>query len=159
MIYTSHTHELTIVLSDDVLNHFKKHQQKLKKDKESGGQLFAKIDIKGHHWSIVKATGPNHNDFRSRLGFKANRKKEQEDIDSAFNNGLHFVGDWHTHPESHPNPSLEDRNAIFDIFKKSKHELPGFIMIIIGNNKMRDLWISISTDKEIERLELQSFHD
>lgn len=152
MIYKSQTLDLTVVLADVVLSHFKEHQQKSKRDKESGGQLFAVINENGNHWIIEKATGPNRKDFRSRFGFKANRKIEQNDINSAFEKGLHFVGDWHTHPESHPTPSSEDKKSISDIFIKSKHELPGFIMIIVGNDELSNLWISISSDKFHETL-------
>lgn len=48
--------------------------------------------------------------------------------------GLHFIGDWHTHPEPTPTPSGSDVRSIRDAVVKSKHHLNGFLMIIVGTD-------------------------
>jgi len=55
------------------------------------------------------------------------------------------VGDWHTHPEKTPTPSYQDQKSMKDMYLKSEHQLPGFVMIIIGNGKTEDLWFSMHT--------------
>ena len=41
--------------------------------------------------------------------------------------GLHFVGDWHTHPEAVPTPSSSDIRTIKEAVAKSRHHLHGFL--------------------------------
>ena len=48
------------------------------------------------------------------------------------NRGLHFIGDWHTHPERLPRPSPSDVHSIRQAFKLSKHHLNGFVLLIAG---------------------------
>jgi integrative and conjugative element protein (TIGR02256 family) len=47
-------------------------------------------------------------------------------------NGLHFIGDWHTHPERIPTPSTSDVRSIREAVARSKHHLNGFVMLIAG---------------------------
>ncbi|WP_189475716.1 Mov34/MPN/PAD-1 family protein [Halioglobus pacificus] len=143
MIFKTENEDLTVELSKGVLDHLAKNRQLRVKDKEAGGQLFARLFRSNKHWLVEMATGPHRRDLRTRFGFRPNRKKEQQDIDAAFNDGLHFVGDWHTHPEPFPRPSNQDKHTMSDIFDKSDHQLRGFLMIILGNGDLEDLWISI----------------
>jgi integrative and conjugative element protein (TIGR02256 family) len=47
--------------------------------------------------------------------------------------GLHFVGDWHTHPEAVPTPSSSDIRTINEAVAKSRHHLQGFLMVVVGS--------------------------
>lgn len=143
MIFEAPKQGLTVEITNEVIEHFTRHQQFTDKDKEAGGQLFARIYEDTDHWVIEKSTGPKRRDLRSRFRFKPNRRLEQKDINAAFSDGLHFVGDWHTHPEPYPTPSFRDNESMSDMFERSEHELRGFIMIIVGNDQISDLWISI----------------
>lgn len=49
-----------------------------------------------------------------------------------FAHGLHYVGDWHTHPEDNPWPSPTDLDSIVDCVRRSRHELAGFLLVIVG---------------------------
>ena len=46
--------------------------------------------------------------------------------------GLHFIGDWHTHPEKIPTPSVSDVRSISQAVTQSKHHLNGFILLVAG---------------------------
>jgi integrative and conjugative element protein (TIGR02256 family) len=108
---------------------------------EAGGQLFARID--GMKWSVERATGPSRTDFRTRFGFKPDRKREQEEIDNLFLSGLHYVGDWHTHPEAEPKPSIRDIVSLTEMVKKSRYDTPGFLLAIVGTALTpTGLWVS-----------------
>lgn len=69
---------------------------------------------------------------RSRYGFWPDRAVEIDDIQLMFKQGLHYVGDWHTHPEVKPSPSTIDNSKILDIFHQSTHELDRMLMVIVG---------------------------
>lgn len=135
---------LDFVIMQEVLIHLDAHRQRSPHDKEAGGQLFAEISREA--WHIVRATGPRRTDFRSRFGFRPNRNAEREEIRSLFSEGLHYVGDWHTHPECRPTPSSSDLNSLRDMVANSRHELPGFVMIIVGQDPWpAGLWMSLHT--------------
>ena len=143
MIFETPSLGLTVEITQGVIDHLNRYRQLNDKDKEAGGQLFACLYAGNDLWVIEKSTGPQRRDFRSRFGFSPNRKMEQKDIDAAFARRLHFVGDWHTHPEPLPTPSIQDNKAMSDMFDRSKHQLKGFILVIVGNGQIKDLWVSI----------------
>jgi integrative and conjugative element protein (TIGR02256 family) len=58
--------------------------------------------------------------------------RKQEEIDTMHQHGLHFGGDWHTHPEPKPAPSASDTLGIRQAVRKSKHHLNGFVLLIVG---------------------------
>jgi integrative and conjugative element protein (TIGR02256 family) len=75
------------------------------------------------------------------------------EIKSCFSDGLHFVGDWHTHPEGEPTPSSVDIKSMEDCFKKSSHQLEAFMMVIVGQAKFpKGLWVSLHGSTDWERL-------
>ncbi len=118
------------MISPGVLKHFQKHQQKRMDSVEAGGQLFARLSLK--EVVIERATGPRRSDFRTRSLYIPDRSAEQREIDLWHRKRLHYVGDWHTHPELMPRPSSSDSDSIRDSFVRSKHSLHGFLLVIVG---------------------------
>ena len=121
---------LILHIEQHVLVHLYGNAQRKCWSREAGGQLFA--SIKNNRWVVAKATGPRPTDLRSRFSFRADRKAEKAEILSLFQEGLHYVGDWHTHPQDVPSPSHTDICNITDTVQASEHSLPGFLMIIVG---------------------------
>ncbi len=121
-----------IVLSQSVLDTMNRYRQTSLQHKEAGGQLFAQFI--GADTVIVEATPPTQLDRRSRSRFWPNRLLQQREIRDRYKKGLHFVGDWHTHPESVPYPSSDDTQSMMECFKLSVHELQAFVLVIIGLN-------------------------
>jgi integrative and conjugative element protein (TIGR02256 family) len=124
----------TVTIADSVLKHFAKYQQLRKGQTEAGGQLFGTVT--GRKISILEATGPRRTDYRSRYSYIPDRKAEQREIDKRFNPGLHFLGDWHTHPESFPTPSGTDLTNMRECVKRSKRAVSGFLLLIVGTAPM-----------------------
>ena len=120
----------TIVLTDPVFVCFDRHRQVTADSPEAGGQLFARFD--GNIIRVEGATGPRPSDHRSPTSFIPNRAAERREIRRNFKKGFHYVGDWHTHPESRPSPSLTDIRSFRDMYRKSRHGLAGFLMVIVG---------------------------
>lgn len=118
---------------------------------EAGGMLFATIE--SDLVRIVRATAPSANDRRSRFAFIPALGNQQRTIDKQFRSGLHFVGEWHTHPEPRPTPSAVDLRSMAHCFRESRHQLASLVMIIMGTEPTCDgLWISLHTATEFRCL-------
>lgn len=144
----------TIVsFSPEVVKHFVEHRQQGKIKTEIGGQLFAEF-VK-NEVRVVRTTGPNATDKRGWAWFKPDQRKQNIEINELFADGLHFVGDWHTHPEREPSPSSWDLESMEDCFKKSRHQLKAFVMVIVGRAAFPEgFWVSVHRDGGFEKLEL-----
>jgi len=142
-------------LSPSVLNVFRTHRQ-VDSYPEAGGLLFAEFCLPTI--VIKEATEPNKKDKRGKSSFIPCRSIQRKLISQRFKLGLHFVGEWHTHPEHNPSPSRIDLNSMHDSFVKSKHELDAFVMIIVGSPKPDlCLWISLHNRNgyiKLERLKM-----
>ena len=119
-----------IVLPDSVTEHLHRHRQIRRNQPEAGGQMFARVD--GKRIVVVEATGPRPTDRRRRTTYEPDRKAEKAEIAERHARGLHFIGDWHTHPDERPQPSARDLESMAECVSKSAHCLNGFLLVIVG---------------------------
>ena len=120
---------------------------------EAGGMLLASIEP--DLVRIVRATEPAATDRRTRFAFVPTLNHQQRVIDKQFQSGLHFVGEWHTHPEPRPTPSSVDLRSMATCFRDSRHQLASLVMVILGTEASFDgLWVSLHTDTTFHRLTL-----
>jgi integrative and conjugative element protein (TIGR02256 family) len=132
--------EQRLVLTRAALEVFLKYRQQ-GTEPEAGGLLFAKFNFP--FIRIIEASTPHATDKQWRTLFVPNRILQRRLIKKRFNSGHHFVGEWHTHPESNPTPSGLDLKSMGEAFLKSQHELNYFIMAIVGNKvEALKLWVS-----------------
>jgi integrative and conjugative element protein (TIGR02256 family) len=120
----------TVILADGVVEYLIRHRQLKRGQTEAGGQMFARIE--GGEITVVEVTGPRPTDRRTRTAYLPDRKAERAEIADRFARGLHFVGDWHTHPDGRPRPSGPDLESMTECFNKSAHSLNGFLLLIVG---------------------------
>jgi integrative and conjugative element protein (TIGR02256 family) len=119
-----------------VLERFRRYRQSRPWRKEAGGQLFASL---AHSViEIVEATGPRASDRRSLFGYIPDRAAEQAEIKARYARGLHFIGDWHTHRQTLPEPSWTDLHSMQDTYKRSDHDAPGFALVVVGTAPFPD---------------------
>ena len=138
-------------INNDALIHFQKNRQNHPCKKEVGGQLFGIFD--GKRTTICCATGPRKIDKRGRYFFHPVRWLEQYEIKKKFRQGLHYIGDWHTHPEKAPTPSLKDIASMEDCFCCSEHELESFVLVIVGQARPpKGLWVSAHNSNGYQQL-------
>jgi integrative and conjugative element protein (TIGR02256 family) len=130
IVYPIGTTGQQIILANSVVAHLRRHRQRWWYQKEAGGQLFARLE--GDRIQVVDATGPRRTDRRTRTGYHPDRRAEQDEIAERHPKGLHFVGDWHTHPDTKPQPSGRDLASMAECFAKSAHGLNGFLLLIVG---------------------------
>lgn len=132
-----------LVLNEHVLRHFRAYQQISRREVEAGGQLFASFS--DGQVIVSKATGPRKSDGRFRTLYIPDRAAEQREIERWHSKGLHYVGDWHTHPSRVPFPSGADLASIRECFIKSRHHLNGFLLIVVGTAEFpRGLHLSLN---------------
>jgi integrative and conjugative element protein (TIGR02256 family) len=141
----------SVLITDAALGVMFGLRQAKDRDKEAGGQLFAHFN--GSDVVILEATRPTILDRRSRHSFKPNRFLQRREIRKKHAAGLHFVGDWHTHPETTATPSNDDLTSMQDCFRRSRHDLTAFILIIVGIAPPPDGWyVALVTADGVQRL-------
>lgn len=151
IVYTMSDSPQRVILAPEVIKVFREHKQRSHDAPEVGGQLFARF-IDGD--VLIKyATGPLDGDRHDRYNFTPCRKQENRDIRRLFRNHLHFVGDWHTHPQTVPKPSQTDIESIAECFRLSRHELLGFVLIVVGLSEFPDgLHVTVNNVQRTQRL-------
>jgi len=155
MIYPIAASGQRLIFTRPVLNHFTKHRQSRWWSREAGGQLFARLELPDI--IVEDATGPRSCDWRTRFSYRPSRAAEQQEIRSRYVRGLHFVGDWHTHPEDIPRASHLDIASMQDTVSKSAHSLNGFVMVIVGTgNLLQALAVALCDGKSTFFLEPES---
>lgn len=84
-------------------------QVELFKQPEACGILFG--EIRGSHLWVTGASTPFETDNRTPVSYKRNVAGHQDLLEEkhrASNGRIHYLGEWHTHPERKPAPSLTD---------------------------------------------------
>lgn len=136
-------------LSSAVIQTFAHHRQ-VGHLPEAGGLLFARFYLP--LIVIEEATGPSPLDKRTRHSFFPCKGIRRRLIRHRFDVGLHFVGEWHTHPQTRPTPSRMDLESMYDSFIRSKHDLNAFVLIIVGTRKPDlSLWVSLHNKSGVRR--------
>ncbi|WP_323902926.1 Mov34/MPN/PAD-1 family protein [Aeromonas hydrophila] len=120
---------------------------------ESGGMLFAGINNNSLY--ILAATEPSHEDKSHRFGIAMNKKKMQDKINEMYyKHNLHYVGDWHTHPEEKPTPSYQDLSTAKGFLNNQK-SLNYFVMIIVSCTSFDDSYLGLCGKSREHRLNVQ----
>lgn len=153
LVYGKESGGPTVILTDAAVASMVRHRQVSAKSKEAGGQLFARFE--GNDTFVVEATEPKPLDSRTRCLFIPNRWLQRQEIKALHLEGKHFVGDWHTHPQSVPSPSGEDINSMVECFRKSHHDLKAFLMVIVGTAELPEgLYVCLVDGNGVTRLAL-----
>ena len=114
--------------------------------KEAGGQMFGRIE--DSRIIVTDVTKPSAKDRRTRTSFILDVATANAQVTERFSRGLHYLGDWHTHPEDQPEPSLADRQNAGRMFQAAG-ERPCLLMVIAGRSAT---WVGIYNAKTILRL-------
>jgi len=123
-----------IYLSDELLEILYSFRQVEMSTNESGGILLGQM--KDTNIYLLRASTPNAKDRSHRMGFTRHKEVAQSIIDYEFlNSGKKtiYLGEWHTHPENDPSPSIQDSKMINDQFKKNELNEDFIVSFIVGN--------------------------
>lgn len=142
-------------IEPSVVSHLMGNRQLGPKAPEVGGQLFAVFEK--YLVRVVRATGPRCADKKARFWFLPDRRRENAEIKECFSQGLHYIGDWHTHPERCPTPSEIDLASMKACFEQSKHELKYFVLVIAGQASFPEcFWVSLHDRHSHQKMTLTS---
>lgn len=126
------------------------HAQAGVKSRESVGQLYTR-DLTTQTVLVECATrlSPRLASW-SRVQFDP--KKAFDERQQLFKQGLHCIGLWHTHPESRPNPSREDRQLARNYAKAASQQVRGVVFVIVGTQPQPDgfrVWLDDGVELRI----------
>ncbi|HIH2748583.1 Mov34/MPN/PAD-1 family protein [Burkholderia aenigmatica] len=127
--------QVLVLLSDAVIATFLAHRQD-RHQPEAGGILLGRR--RGRHFEVVHATEPAANDRRTRVSFIRESYGHQEQAVELWERSLGeigYVGEWHTHPEATPCPSLVDIDQWSQLPTRNAGNTP-MLGIIVGTRQL-----------------------
>lgn len=140
----------------DVVAYLEKQIQLRPSDLESGGQLFGVVDICGV--VVTAASGPYSNDMRSSRRYRSNPVQAQDEIERRAKGGLLYLGEWHTHYQRRPRPSVDDVAAITALATSSLLNTRHVILLIVGNGGCSDRhYIESRSNDEVIKWDIAGF--
>ena len=123
-----------VELESKVLQEIKKYQNKGEFFLEAGGILVGIHDIKSKVYRITDITWPQETDKCLTYRFYRKENGHQEIMDELWEQSGYvksYLGEWHTHNQKNPSPSLIDYTNWKRIAKR-KHNYENLFFIIVG---------------------------
>jgi integrative and conjugative element protein (TIGR02256 family) len=109
---------------------------------EGGGVLLGRLVVNTDDVVIDEITFPGPEDVRARYSFRRSPNSAQPRVVSAWQESTGtkiYLGDWHSHPEDHPNPSWVDRRDWNRVLKRAVYEQAFLLFVIVGRRSIH-LW-------------------
>lgn len=140
-----------LTISDNVLSNIEKFKQ-LGKSSEAGGFLLGRTTIKGNT-NILDLTLPQPKDFRDLYNFIRKDKNHLTILNDSHKKCLYFKGNWHTHPQKIPKPSIIDIVGWNMNLQKAKAGRSNYMIFLIMGDDDYCVWVGSSKSKKIVKLE------
>lgn len=126
--------EFKLEINDSIINEI--HQKCLNAgNNETGGILIGKYSPDRHTAIIKKITGPPKGSIQGKHTFK----RGVIDLNKLFGKDSflrnRYVGEWHFHPNSSPQPSMVDNYQMKKNAANTSLNCPETILLIIGGNQ------------------------
>lgn len=102
---------------------------------EAGGVLLGRFIKDTKNIVIDEISVPQKNDKRERCFFFKNHQEHQKimiDKWKASKGTCTYIGEWHTHPEKYPIPSLIDKQTWQKLVQKAVFHNNSLFFIIVG---------------------------
>lgn len=142
--------KIKVSLSDEVVRFLAEQMTTYSFDAEAGGILVGELS-KGHHFTITNITTPQKHDVQRKYSFHRAQNGHQEMMDGFWEDSGYkkiYLGEWHTHCESTPNPSAVDLSCWKRIAKQNRNT-QWSLFLIIGQQRFRLWTIDNGTAKEL----------
>jgi integrative and conjugative element protein (TIGR02256 family) len=122
-------------ISTSAFNRMQLYIQDKVEDDEAGGIILGRFIKDSKNIVIDKITVPMKGDERNRYQFKRAEKRHQRIVDLLWKKSkgtCNYLGEWHTHPEDIPSPSLKDKNEWKKKLKQGDFSSRYLYFIIVG---------------------------
>lgn len=106
------------------------HAQRRWWSTEAAGQLYSAAP--GNDAVRVDAVTKLPARATSRTGLRLDIPAVAQERESLFQEGLHCLGFWHTHPEATPCPSPDDIALAADHARAGRAAFAGLVFVIVG---------------------------
>lgn len=138
--------QLSVEFKNDSLICLHEKAQKLPDDPERGGIILGRL-FPENSKIIVTDIIESKQGQSQRMGFKMNINEVQEIMHKIWEESggkVTYLGDWHTHPENNPSPSLIDHATFRMNYFGSKIDQNLLLYIIVGTNNIlnRGIWLA-----------------
>jgi len=143
----------TILFTPKVMKIFSMFRQFSPNSTEAGGYLIGQEF--GDQIVVQIATLPGQGDIRRLTLFKRNRKRGQRLINQiwkASGGTMILVGEWHTHNEKKPVPSLLDIQETSKSFMKNEFNSDFLVVVIVSSESIVNSWVGVQTQSCLSRL-------
>jgi integrative and conjugative element protein (TIGR02256 family) len=131
-----------IKITEYAFQRMEKYRQVNKEDFEAGGVLLGRFIVNTKDIVIDDVSIPLIGDKRTRTSFVRNAKSHQRIIDQQWTKSkgtCHYLGEWHTHPESYPDYSSVDIKNWKERLKNDYFTSRYLYFIILGIKKI-EIW-------------------
>ena len=133
-----------MLVEDVVISHVCAFRQTTPHAAEAGGILLG--FRRGEHLHVALATPPGPRDRRSKYHFFRAAEFHAQIAHSEWvkaHETMDYVGEWHTHPENHPQPSALDLQEWRQICQRRKDPMVFIIQGLLGR------WIGLGFGRDI----------
>ncbi len=110
---------------------------------ETGGVLIGNYSSNHATANILQITPPPRCSTHKKYSFHRSSTGLKEFLDSMWDQGQYYLGEWHYHPNASAVPSHTDLKQMLSLSNNTKLKCPEPILIIIGGNS-KDWKISTS---------------
>lgn len=118
-----------------MLSWMRKSARQRGSDVETGGVLYGQFDDFLRVIWVTVASGPPPDSIATRNGFVCGTRgvaEMNQELIARSRGSVSFIGMWHTHPGSEPDPSEIDRDAMARLFASPDFQGRHFLMLIVG---------------------------
>lgn len=139
-----------VLMPRAVVTTMKRYQEADQADREAGGTFIGMY--RGLNIEIVACTEPMEKDVRRKHSFDRMDPRHAEIVDRHWKESgqkLTYVGEWHTHPEPHPEPS----SGADLVTWRSEIKRLGPLPLVFGIGGTEDVRFWLGTARRIVRLQ------
>ena len=101
---------------------------------ETGGIIIGSYNEDGSTASVTRIEGPPPDSKGERNRFYRGSRGLQHLLESLWQQGEHYLGEWHFHPAGQPKPSPHDIRQMKAIQEEREARCPEPILIVAGED-------------------------
>jgi len=124
-----------LYLSKSAVNALLTHRQVGLEAHESGGVLLGRLIVGTKDIVVDEVTLPTTEDRSGRYSFFRGKRRTQRRVNDVWHESggtRIYLGEWHTHPENHANPSAHDLRNWRRIMRFAIYEQDCLVFVIVG---------------------------